>query len=670
MRHFNARRHAWACRAVHHAPETQTARGDAAPCRRNEPHHDSGIQRRRDAWRAQAVQSAPRRTRPRPGERDAHRGERRRRSRGSNRRAGRDLPQRVDRTWRATRSRPTRTTSCWSLRRRAPGLRPHVLAVDRDGPHRRRSSSPACPQVRLPCKARLHDRVRAGRTGALRRARAVCSASRTTSSPMPSSTSSSPVSTRATRMSCSSASCARNSRLRDAAQARVGLPHASADRTHRPALADRAPGDVRRVPRVALVRDAKEHSPHRDPGGERARRPHLDPPLPGDRRPRRVPARRGVRRRADVPAQPRRGLPRRRAPARPRADADGTRLVPELRPLRRRPPRSRSSRARRTAARFVSVRAGYDPAYGSHRVGAYLLAKAIEDLIDDPQLSVFDFGLGDAEYKRKLAHRSIEEGDLVVYARRARPIRINLARTGSSRGVVRRHDESPQGVPTRYQQAVVATAARHSGIDGHETECANSPPMTTTETHPTAERAPTTNHVSRARMARELIRSEGLRSIWPRLLGRARLPAGGRRRGATWTAITPSRRATIEMTLKRLTPDEIAAYVAFAPNADAGHRRAADGSGVEDLRGVVGRQDHQRRLARLEPSALRRGRRVHPDRPEGGLRASVRTRTRSFAAATSPRWRTSPRSSCCARRGSSGPSASSSRRRGAATGRS
>ena len=80
--------------------------------------------------------------------------------------------------------------------------------------------------------------------------------------------------------------------------------------------------------------------------------------------------------------------------------------------------------------RFVSVRAGYDPAYGNHRVGAYLLAKAIEDLIDDPQLSVFDFGLGDAEYKRKLGHRSIEEGDLVVYARRARPIRINIARTG------------------------------------------------------------------------------------------------------------------------------------------------------------------------------------------------------------------------------------------------
>jgi CelD/BcsL family acetyltransferase involved in cellulose biosynthesis len=81
-------------------------------------------------------------------------------------------------------------------------------------------------------------------------------------------------------------------------------------------------------------------------------------------------------------------------------------------------------------SRFVSVRAGYDPAHGQHRIGAYLLVKAIEDLVRDARFSIFDFGLGDAEYKRKLAHRSIEEGDLAVFARRARPIRINIARTG------------------------------------------------------------------------------------------------------------------------------------------------------------------------------------------------------------------------------------------------
>ena len=78
--------------------------------------------------------------------------------------------------------------------------------------------------------------------------------------------------------------------------------------------------------------------------------------------------------------------------------------------------------------RFDSLAGAYDPDYGQHRVGAYLLMKAIEDLGAE-HVSVFDFGFGDAEYKSKLAHRRLEEGDLVMYARRPRPIWIKFART-------------------------------------------------------------------------------------------------------------------------------------------------------------------------------------------------------------------------------------------------
>ena len=79
--------------------------------------------------------------------------------------------------------------------------------------------------------------------------------------------------------------------------------------------------------------------------------------------------------------------------------------------------------------RFNSLAGAYDPAYGHERVGAYLLLKAIEDLAADRDVSLFDFGFGDAEYKRKLGHRSLEEGDLVIYARRPRPLLVNLVRT-------------------------------------------------------------------------------------------------------------------------------------------------------------------------------------------------------------------------------------------------
>jgi hypothetical protein len=78
--------------------------------------------------------------------------------------------------------------------------------------------------------------------------------------------------------------------------------------------------------------------------------------------------------------------------------------------------------------RFLSLSAGYDPDYGHQRVGAYLLVKAIEDLAADPDVLVFDFGFGDAEYKGRLADRCIEEGDVVVYARRPRPLAVSFSR--------------------------------------------------------------------------------------------------------------------------------------------------------------------------------------------------------------------------------------------------
>ena len=79
--------------------------------------------------------------------------------------------------------------------------------------------------------------------------------------------------------------------------------------------------------------------------------------------------------------------------------------------------------------RFHSLSAGYDPSYGQDRVGAHLLMTAIEDLIGDPAVSVFDFGFGDADYKRRLGHRSVQEVDAIVYARQLRPIWVNVARS-------------------------------------------------------------------------------------------------------------------------------------------------------------------------------------------------------------------------------------------------
>ena len=92
--------------------------------------------------------------------------------------------------------------------------------------------------------------------------------------------------------------------------------------------------------------------------------------------------------------------------------------------------------------------------------------------IDDARFSVFDFGLGDAEYKRKLAHRSIEEGDLVGLraAGKADPDQRRAHRvfTGVSSGVtaslrkVALLDASKQWWRQRARDVT----------DGHEPQCA------------------------------------------------------------------------------------------------------------------------------------------------------------------------------------------------------
>ena len=79
--------------------------------------------------------------------------------------------------------------------------------------------------------------------------------------------------------------------------------------------------------------------------------------------------------------------------------------------------------------RFRSGIPGYDPAYNDYRVGTSVLIRMIADLCEDEAVTLLDFGFGDAEYKRRFANQRWDEGDVLVYAARFRPVRINLTRT-------------------------------------------------------------------------------------------------------------------------------------------------------------------------------------------------------------------------------------------------
>jgi CelD/BcsL family acetyltransferase involved in cellulose biosynthesis len=79
--------------------------------------------------------------------------------------------------------------------------------------------------------------------------------------------------------------------------------------------------------------------------------------------------------------------------------------------------------------RFRHGRPGYDPDYAHLRIGTYLLLRVFEDLMAHPDASVVDYGVGDADYKRRFGTRSWREGSVVVYAPTFRALRVNATRT-------------------------------------------------------------------------------------------------------------------------------------------------------------------------------------------------------------------------------------------------
>jgi hypothetical protein len=93
---------------------------------------------------------------------------------------------------------------------------------------------------------------------------------------------------------------------------------------------------------------------------------------------------------------------------------------------------------------FSTGPTGYDPAFGTHRVGTYLLGRMVEQLCGEEGLDWIDFGFGDAEYKQHFGDESWLEEDVLVWARRPRPIRLNATRTAllaadrAARSILRR----------------------------------------------------------------------------------------------------------------------------------------------------------------------------------------------------------------------------------------
>jgi hypothetical protein len=77
---------------------------------------------------------------------------------------------------------------------------------------------------------------------------------------------------------------------------------------------------------------------------------------------------------------------------------------------------------------------GYDPGFQRYGVGKYIQFRALEDLCRDGDVTVLDFGYGDAEYKREWCNSRQEEADLVLFRLSWAGLLGNAMRTGEIKG--------------------------------------------------------------------------------------------------------------------------------------------------------------------------------------------------------------------------------------------
>jgi hypothetical protein len=72
---------------------------------------------------------------------------------------------------------------------------------------------------------------------------------------------------------------------------------------------------------------------------------------------------------------------------------------------------------------------GYDPAYRRCRPGMFLLEGLIEELVGRGNVHTIDFGIGDADYKRRLCDRSREDVSVYMFAPTLRGLWLNSMRS-------------------------------------------------------------------------------------------------------------------------------------------------------------------------------------------------------------------------------------------------
>ncbi|MHC4986978.1 MAG: GNAT family N-acetyltransferase [Planctomycetota bacterium] len=80
----------------------------------------------------------------------------------------------------------------------------------------------------------------------------------------------------------------------------------------------------------------------------------------------------------------------------------------------------------RYEGRYFLQQMGFNPDLKQWHAGTVLFLKVLERLCEDPEVNCFDFGFGDAEYKKRFGTNYWEESTLYLYAPRVYPVFVNM----------------------------------------------------------------------------------------------------------------------------------------------------------------------------------------------------------------------------------------------------
>ena len=111
---------------------------------------------------------------------------------------------------------------------------------------------------------------------------------------------------------------------------------------------------------------------------------------------------------------------------------------------------------------YVGLAQGYDPAFKDYSPGIFTVLREIESLCCEGSIEIYDFGYGDAFYKRQFSEKKWNDAEVYVFAPTLKGVQLNFMRSliaivDKSIKIVLSHVNMLDWVKKRWRQKMIPT---------------------------------------------------------------------------------------------------------------------------------------------------------------------------------------------------------------------